>query len=334
MRKGKEILAFVLALILFLVLTWEIAWALMPVRKEYGCMWDAYRCEEKNSIDLMVVGTSLAYCDVIPAYVWEDSGLRTYVVAGPEQTPPISYYYIREACRTQSPRYLMLELTEMFIPEYGRYTLANISYMPFSVNRIGASFAGAAKEDRFGLLFPLYTYHSRWETAEGKNIRTQLHPEADPLAGYTFLTASKEITEENIHDFTAESEAYRRNLIYLEKIAKFCESEGIELIPYITPSTNKIPADALETLKNDAAALGLTLTDFNEIIPELGLDYATDWYDASHLNVCGAEKFTRWLTGYLTEECGLVPQEAGDTALWTERLSYVNGKLAELEPGT
>ena len=100
LRKAKEWIAFLLALALFFTVAWFGAKLLMPVRTAYGCLWDAIRREEPESVELMIVGSSMAYCDIAPAYLWEQTGLDAYVVAGPEQTLPISYYYIREACRT------------------------------------------------------------------------------------------------------------------------------------------------------------------------------------------------------------------------------------------
>ena len=330
MRKRKEIVAIILALALFLSLSWAAAWLLMPVRTEYGSMWDAYRQEERDSIDLLVMGSSFAYCDIIPAYLWGGAGVRSYVMAGPKQTPAVSYYYIREACKTQSPRYLMLELTGMFFEKYEEYAFANVSYMPLSANRIGAAFAGAPQSDRLGLLFPLYAYHSRWTEVETPEITAHLHPQSDALAGYTLLTTTEPIEADYEREFTAESTEYKDNLQWLGKIADYCEKNGIELMPFIAPSTGKIPPAALETLRGDVAALGLTLTDFNEIIPELEIDYSTDWYDPRHFNLRGAVKFSRWLGEYLSVECGVTPTAEADAELWNERLQYVEDARAAL----
>ena len=39
---GLRLLAFFLALLLFLSLTWLLGWLLMPQRKEYGSLWEQY----------------------------------------------------------------------------------------------------------------------------------------------------------------------------------------------------------------------------------------------------------------------------------------------------
>ncbi len=89
---GLRLTAFLLALVLFLGVTWAGGRLLMPQRKEYGSLWEQYLREPENSLDLLFLGSSIAYCDVAPAWIWEESGLRSWVMAGPEQTLSLTYY--------------------------------------------------------------------------------------------------------------------------------------------------------------------------------------------------------------------------------------------------
>ena len=86
---------------------------------------------------MLFFGSSMVYCDVVPAIIWEETGLRSYVMAGPEQTIPITYYYLREACKTQSPQAVVIELTGDQ-PEYWHDDLHYNIYgaVPFS-RRLG-----------------------------------------------------------------------------------------------------------------------------------------------------------------------------------------------------
>jgi len=154
MSKRKWIVPILLLLLVFVLGTYGAAWLLMPSRTDYGATWETYRQEPRNSVDVLYFGSSLVYCNVVPSVIWEESGITSYVMAGPEQTIPISYYYIRETCRIQNPKAIVLEVTGLFYPEYGGFTKANISYMPWSVNRIAATFKAAEKELRTCLLFP------------------------------------------------------------------------------------------------------------------------------------------------------------------------------------
>lgn len=329
MKKVQHIIAFLLALLLFLSISWGLAWVLMPNRVNYGCMWGAYKKEERNSIDVLFFGSSMVYCDIVPSCIWEESGLRCYDVTGPEQTMPITYNYIREALRTQTPKLIMLDATEMYFKEYQRYTKANISYMPFGMNRIRATATAAEKEELGGLIFPLYNYHTRWETVKLDEIRKRLSPEADILAGYTYLSTAAPYTKEYDRTSSAETETYQENLEWLAKIKKCCDDKGVELKMFLNPSIGKIPAAALNTLRTDAAAMGLTVIDFNDNLSELGIDNDRDWYDTLHFNCRGAEKFSHWLGTYLPTLADAPERSAEEDAYWQERAEYFNNRCAE-----
>ena len=324
MIKRREIAAFCAAVLLFLLLSWGAGALLRPNRTEFGSMWPAFRSEPRNSVDVLFFGSSLVYCDVAPAWIWDESGLHSYVMAGPEQTIPISYYYIREACRSQTPRLVMLEVTGMFYEQYQNYTRANISYMPLSVNRIAAAFSAAEPGLRFGLLYPLYDYHDRWTEISSDELRANLNPTTDRFAGYTPLTDACGVPTPYERDFSADTDTYRDNLRWLEKIRDFCAKEGVALQLYIAPSAARIPAAALRTLQSDVSARGIALADFNDALPELGIDDGADWYDNLHFNVRGAEKFSRWLGGYLSQRPELA-RSGADAQRWSERLAALEG---------
>lgn len=309
------------AAVLFLFVSCAAGTLLMPVRRDYGSTWETFLREPENSVDVMFFGSSLVYCDVIPAAIWEETGLCAYVMAGPEQTIPISYYYLKEACRTQQPQAICVELTGMFYARFQNYTKVNVGYMPWGVNRIAATFRASESEQRLGLLFPLYAYHDRIYSVTREDIRSHLKPGTDIYAGYTYLTDSKPQGGTVYRDFSAETETYRQNLDYLKKIAAYCKKSGIRLICYIAPCVNQIPDDARKTLEMDLSEIDCVYYNCNDAAqwPELtGLDSETVWYDSLHYNVKGAIPFSRAFGTRLKEQ-GLTVRPS-DTALWQKRV--------------
>jgi len=330
MRKFKAIIAFLATLIIFVTVSWTAAWLLMPVRTVYGSTWEQYLAEDSNSVDLLFFGSSLSYCDIIPAVIYEDTKLSSYVLAGPEQTVPIMYYYIKEACNTQKPQLVAAEVTNVFYKRYQNYTKANISYMPFGGNRLGATFAGAEREELYGLLFPLYNYHYRWTTIELDDIQKHITPTDDMTAGYTLLTNSCETPTPTTLDYSSNTENYRRNVEYLGKLKKFCDKENIELLLYITPSSGKIPEAALNDLRSDLSAFGVTLHDFNENIESLELNNDLDWYDPLHFNIRGAEKFSHFLSDRIDDAYDF-EAKGNNSVLWQQRVEHINKAISELQ---
>jgi hypothetical protein len=329
MKKRRWIAAALSSLLLFVVLSYAAAWLLIPPRTSYGSTWDSYRQEEPDSIDVLFFGSSLVYCNIVPGVLWENLGVTSYLMAGPEQTMPITYSYIKEACRTQSPKVVAVEITGLFYPQYCNYTKANIAYMPWSVNRIQATFQAAEPELRAGLLFPLLDYHSRYREVTAAELTAHLSPGADVCAGYTFLDAVSPQGETTFRDFTAESETYRRNLDYLRRIAEYCQENGIQLLLFLTPTKGRIPARAQAQMEADVAALpGAVFADFNDCWEQLSIDDSTDWYDFLHFNCRGAEKFSRYLAGYLSEALDLAPTEGADVSIWQARADTFHAQKA------
>ena len=330
MKKKRWLAAGLVSALLFAVVSYAAGWLLMPPRMNYGSTWSRYLQEPKNSIDVMFFGSSLTYCNIVPSVIWEDTGVTSYLMAGPEQTIPFVYSYVKEACRTQNPKVVAIEITGMFYTRYCNYSKVNAGYMPWGFNRIEATFAAAEPELRAGLLFPLFDYHSRWREVTPSNLKAQLNPTADPYAGYTFLSASTPQGAVTYRDYSAETENYARNLEYLQKIHAFCQKEGIELVLFLTPTKGRIPDPALSVLKQDIAALdGVNFIDFNQYMDELNIDDSTDWFDFLHFNCRGAEKFSHLMARHLTDTLGLTATEGENEALWQSRVDTFTAQRSE-----
>ena len=148
-------LAAVFLLITALLLNFA-ADVLRPAHTDYGSTWSAFRAEPEDSLDVIYLGSSYAYCDFNPSVVYGNSGLTGYVMAGSEQTLSITYWYLKEVFKTQSPSAVVLDATSLFFARFQIYTQLNIDLMPFSPNKLGAIFTAAEPDLRTGLLFDLW----------------------------------------------------------------------------------------------------------------------------------------------------------------------------------
>lgn len=307
-----------IALVLALTLAGDV---LMPGRWSYGATWDMYLQEEENTIDVMFFGTSLAYCDVVPPLIYKNTGLTTYVMAGPAQTVEQTYYYIREAFKTQSPQLVFVEASGAF-SDYDLYPHVNVGYMPWTLNRIAATLT-CSKEEWAGLFFPLYSYHSRLFDSGGEAYRNILKPGTDDLCGYTRLYEVKPIYEETFREEwqgAGESEDFARSLEYFRKISDFCAEKGVELVFYLAPTTEHAEAKDVEKLLQALEQMPCAdVCDYSELGRDMGINYETDWYDARHLNRSGAEKFTDFMS-IVIAQFGIEPRGNADEALWKERV--------------
>lgn len=335
----KELLGLLCLLLALVLFCAAVTPTLTPKRHDYGAVWGMYLKEPEDSIDAMFFGSSLAYCDVIPSVIYEESGVSAYVMAGPEQTLPITYRYLREACKTQSPKTIFIEATGLIYGKSNRSIKVNLTYMPWDLERLIPTLeetlteGGKTPEEteqmeqnaRIGLLFPLYAYHDRWDELGARDYKEGiLGYDPDPLAGYTFLDQVTPIEKFQERKFEENPETYARNLEYAKKIVDFCQEEKIRPVFFFSPLTDRLSAAWTEKIASDLTGLGAEFVDFNDHFDEPGFDLSLDFYDLRHLNYRGAEKFSRYLAGRLSE-WGAVPAGKEDKPLWQERIDHFAG---------
>lgn len=323
MKKWREAAAILLSIALFIGLTYGAAWLLREPRDNYGCTWPRYGQEERDSLDVLYLGTSLVYCDVIPAVVWKETGLTSYVMAGALQSLPLTYYYLREACKTQSPQAVVVELNAIYFPRYADSIRTSLLYMPWSENRLLGTFRGGApKKDLPGLLFPLLGNHDRVYRVTGEEVKKNLSPQADGYAGYTLIT---QVYDQKPRQYDVDEDTYAADVGYLRKIAEFCAQRDIKLVFYLAPALSPLSQEARDTIKRDVAKVPHALFfDCNEdgwpnFAPE-------EWFDPRHLNLYGAVPFSRRFAAEL-ETLGLRSQHEND-GLWQERYDLVMDQYA------
>lgn len=318
--KWREPIFALLFLILAALLIGILSLAFRPVRVDYGAVWGPYLAEPRNSLDYLYLGSSYAYCDVDPVEIYDKTGLTGYVLAGPEQTLSQTYWYLKEALKTQKPSLVILEGSALAFQQYQNYTQVNVGYMPAGLNQLGAIFTASEPELRTGLLFPLYFYHNRWKELTVDEAADALLPsEADTLKGFTPVSG----VFEQIADgpFTREpqpEEVYEENLTWLSKIDDLCEKRGIPLALVFHPTYSQLPADTRIRIAEDASELGISFFDWTEESQSIGITPTLHYYDPGHLNQEGAAIFSAWLGDFLTGELGVSPrpQDSENTAAW------------------
>lgn len=325
----KEIIAFVLAIAILITAISFLSYRLLPEdRVDDGARWNMYLEEKKNSIDIMFVGSSIVYCDIIPAVIYEELGHTNYLMSASFMMPGVAYYYMKEAIKTQKPDLIMVEATSfLFSVKESEYSKVNIGYMPYSLNRIAATLEVAPEKERLGLLFPLYNYHSEWENYSVSELFSKRKDvKVDILAGYAPYEIAKPQKQRYQRDVIADEEEYRKNLSYMQRMIELCDKEGIELRFFVAPVCEYFSEENIDTLRSEAG--NIPFIDFNDHFEEMGLDISTDFYDARHVNLNGANKFSRYLAGYIADNCELTAREH-DRKLWQERVEYIHELTSE-----
>lgn len=314
----KEIIALLLALIILTAVLWRVSVIVTPKQHEFGSVWGHFLSEDKDSIDVLFFGSSIVYCDVVPAVYWQNSSLTAFVHAGPEQTLSVTAEYVRESMRSQSPKAIFVECTGLGFERTTGYTKTNIGQMPWGVPRLHATFTAAEPELIGGLLFPLLFYHDRWQNLKEEDY---LPYEPDMTAGYTWL-------EEYIADIKEcdsmkiAEEDWIRNIGALETIYSVCSERGIKLVLYRAPVKRLSDNDWQKLCNVFESRDGVYMLNCPEDREKIGEKIPEDRYDVLHYNGSGARKFSEYLGHWTMENLDIKPRENQDEELWNSRIEY------------
>lgn len=328
--KKKEWVWAVVFLLLTAILIHIVAGVLRPTYTTYGSTWQAFLAEPEDSLDVIYLGSSVAYCDINPTVIYETSGLTGFVMAGGEQTLSITYWYLREILKTQSPAAVVLEGIGIFFQPYQSYTQKNISTMPPSLNKLGAIWTAAEPELRQDLLFDLSFYHERWKEVD---ITESKLPQWDEYKGFTPMDGSVDGAGETewIADRDIEAEVYAENLAWLEKILLLCRENEVQTIVTIYPAYSRCTPEAYAKLEEEIAEMDLNtiFCNWSANFEEIGLVPTEHLYDGMHLNQHGARVFSAWLGKQLREKFGLMPraQTEENAAAWQMAIGYWNQQI-------
>ena len=329
MHKRKEILFAAVFLLLTGFMIGIASDILRPNQTVYGSTWQAFRGEPEDSLDVIYLGSSYAYCDINPALVYNASGLTGYAMAGGEQPLAITYWYLKEIFRTQSPSAVVLEGTSLYFQQYQNYTKQNVSMMPFSINKLGAIFTASEPELRQGLLFDLSLYHNRWKELSRADLSKVIPPmEGNAYKGFTPMNQVLDGVGEqaNVQDRTVSEEDYAANLEWLGKIFALCREHNAQPIVTFHPSYTRCTPEAYAQNTADILSLdsGVLVHNWTDSFEEIGLIPTQHLYDGGHLNSAGAAIFSAWLGKFLTEELGLAPraQTEENAAAWQEAVQF------------
>ncbi len=274
--------------------------------------FSAVYSEPDNSVDVMIVGSSHVNSGYIPSMLWEENNLSSVNAFSWSQPMWVSYHYIVEGLKTQSPDYIVLEMYGMtyghsyIMPQEIDKTSYNNSFnLDPSWNRWQliktAEFCGLDLRNAQDFLY-ISRYHTRWKTFDWSYLSYNSHNQHDYLKGYGYLTSARNIETPVVDIAQEELVPYEYCVEYLDKIVKLCEEKGIKLIftmtPYVYASEE---TGVINWVERYSAEKGIPFFNYlyGEDYERIGFDYSTDLADTGHCNYSGATKITQDLCNYL-----------------------------------
>ncbi|MDO4268078.1 MAG: hypothetical protein Q4C73_06355 [Eubacteriales bacterium] len=268
-------------------------------------LMETFYDQKKQTNDVLFIGTSQIFENINTGILWDEYGMASFDLSASMQPVWNTYYYLKEAIKTQSPKVIVLDASAASMDEeYSTDStiIKNTSGIKPSMDKLKAVMVSAPRKDwgKYLVLFP--TYHTRYTELDADDIPYYWSPEWDGWKGFipnkqvAVMEKPEGFQTEETGAITAKSEDY------LRKICELCRAESLELVMIKSPGA--ITKD--ETMKYNrigeiAGEYGVPFVNFNDYYDAMELDFSADMADGVHLNYQGNIKYTRCLADYLKE---------------------------------
>lgn len=335
----KKIIISVSALLLTAILLTLFSALLAPkyITNPEGRLTKEYYTQSSGN-DVIFLGDCEVYETFVPAILWEEYGISSYVRGSAQQLVWQSYYILEETFKYEIPKAVVFNVYSLKYgtPQSEAFNRMTFDTMKWSDSKLRGILASMTEEESVvDYVFPLLRYHSRISELDENDFKYWLtSPEQVSDSGYLMQTgiaprpeqteAPRELRD---YDFSQTS------LDYLDKMNELCKLNDVELILVKAPtnSWNYYWYDEYEAqIESYAKSRGLKYYNLIESENEIGIDWSVDTYDEGfHLNVYGAEKTTRYFGKILADECSITSRkdDAELSSAWKTRVeAYYNRK--------
>ncbi|MBR7037991.1 MAG: SGNH/GDSL hydrolase family protein [Oscillospiraceae bacterium] len=328
--RNKKRLAKVLGFLLVLGILFTAADKVLIVKYPDGIysMQRFYELED-DTVDVLFLGSSHAFESFNTAVLWDDYGIAAYVLGGEMQPTWNTYYYLKEALKTQSPELIVIEGYECWLEtNTNKYPqqIKNTYGMKPSWNKLCAMAVSSDYQD-VGFFFPLSQYASRYhELTKADFLPAKGDRRYEDWMGFGSNHAHLEFdtlkieTDETL-PMAPKTERYYRMILQLAQEAQI--PIVVVVAPY--PQVGNDQICQFNTAEQIAESYGVPFWDYASDPAAIGLDFSLHAADHSHLNDIGNRIFTHVVADRLKETFA-IDDHRGDPAYasWERGAAYLD----------
>ena len=298
---------------------WYVNRVLVVKNREGITTMQNYYLQEKDTVDVLVLGSSHAGMNVDTSTLWSEYGIASYVLWGAAQPFWNSYHFLVEALKTQTPKAVALEVYAASFTDgyqYDEGQVVNTAGMRLSLNKWEAVKVSAPRERWLDLFFGLPLYHERYSELTQEDYSH--FPWSEDLInqkGSLLNHGSKGSVElADVSGIRQIAEPLEKENEYLRRIISLCQEKDIPILLFKTPE-GKQGQLAEQPYYNWVAQIaeeyGIPFCNMNLIWEEMGLSGDDFPANDGHLNNKGAAKVSMHLGQELQALCD-IPDRRGD----------------------
>lgn len=263
---------------------------------------------EKDTVDVLYVGSSHAFTAFYPEDIFHDYGITGYVRASSMQRIWQSYTLMEESFQYQHPKIVVYEVAVSYfdVPNSEAFNREMFDNMrPSLVKYRGVKEAMNEDESLLSYVFQIIRYHDKWKELSENDFLANKYPDNMLIKGATARIAivPAENLDNNLYSLDVlPAEMPERCYEYLYKMKQLCDKNGAELVLVKVPTLYSYFWSGANHLKMEEIAdeLGVKFLDYNVGEYATEIDWNTETLDGgNHLNYHGALKiskiFGQWL---------------------------------------
>lgn len=267
---------------------------------------DQFRNLPKNSIDVLVLGSSHAQYSMNPAVFYVETGIYSYVLGSGCQPMTMSYYMLQEALKTQSPEVVVLDVFTMMPAQavcYGEGMFYVAIDQMTGFTRLEAADNIDNEEKIQQYKFDLLMNHGNWkrddflfeDTTDLTLNETLGHVPMQPTEFEFKHVVPRERGDTNV-------QLKQKDVDALLRIKQLCDENGIQLVLIkAIADIDQENYDTLQAIWDVAKENNIEYVDFIALAEEIGFTFGMNG-DTWHNNSWGAERTSKYLANYLKEK--------------------------------
>ena len=256
---------------------------------------------EDDTVDVLILGSSHAFVHFNTGVLWNEYGIASYNLGGSAQPLGNTYYYLKEALKTQTPELIVLEgygvvMNEEFIDD--SRIIKNTYGLNWSPDKLNAIKISSPKERWMEFILEYTQYHARYTgLSKADFFKNQGNPLYEDWKGFYCYMTTTPFETVNVSGIEARNPLYEKSEEYYRKTIELAQKNNIPIVVVISPytGTSEYATSLYNTASDIAAEYKVGFIDCNRLLSEIGINYSTDAGDGGHLNYKGSQKFSQYI---------------------------------------
>lgn len=294
--------------------------------------------KEEDSLDMVYIGGSAAFCYWIPLQAWNDCGFTSYDLTSTSIQAENILYLVKHALKYQDP-----ELFVIGVRSFAYYTdegyEAGLRYVSDSLD-LGLDRIQLARTyfrhrnidtDICSVYFDIIKHHINYDALASPEIWNLMDNTAEhPEKGCHLLTSYYYLDEPEPFQTEQRAELPQGASDTLYELLDFCTEEDLNVLFVVCPyAVAEEEYELYNTMEDIITSYGFGFLNANDYYDVMDLDFSKDFADKGHVSALGAEKYTAFLGNYIVENYGLTDHRNEGNAAWEE--SYAQSADAAKE---